>query len=164
VKVPGLPDLKGQIVVDGDPIVEFAETVRRARQASLLALYDVAKSLGEARKAVRTLSSRTETLKRGSASDSAKAPVDSLSQHVARLRVEIDRQIGVAGGLSRAIEGFSGLPTIDQVAQVEIVFQDAGKTVQELNRVIAIELPAVTTSPDSQWKAPEAVRPPMRRK
>ena len=164
VKIPGLTALKGQIVVEGDPIVDFAQTARRVRQTSLLALYDVAKSLGEARKAVRTLSSHTEALKRGSASDSVKTRVDSLAQSIAKLRVEIDRQIGVAGGLSRAIEGFSGLPTIDQAAQVEVVFQDAGKTVQELNRVIAIELPAVTTSSDSQLKAPEAVRPPTRRK
>jgi hypothetical protein len=134
VKLPGAaPNLRGQMVVEGDPIVQFAESTRRARQASLLVLYDVARSLGQARTAAR-------------------AVTDTVGQQASRLRTDIDRQIGAVSGLARAIESYSGLPTIDQNTQVEAAFQEATRTVAELNRVIA------------RGPMSELVRPPVRRK
>jgi hypothetical protein len=46
---------------------------------------------------------------------------------------EIAAESNTIGALSRSIEGFSGLPTVDQRRQIDWVFDDAAKTVNALN-------------------------------
>jgi DNA-binding SARP family transcriptional activator len=55
---------------------------------------------------------------------------------LAQLQAQIAAELSTAGRLSRAIEGFSGLPTADQKRQVDWVVDDATKTMQALNRVL----------------------------
>jgi hypothetical protein len=119
----GVTPLKGTIRVEGDPRVVFSDADRRTRQTTLLKLYDLQKSLAATRAA------------------SATARVASDTQ-LAQLQAEITAQINAASILSRAIEGFSALPTSDQRRQVEWVLDDAAKTVGALNRILHTDMPA----------------------
>src|SRR6185295_2955098 len=49
VAIAGVRPLKGELRVDGDPRVSFSDADRRARQAALLSLYELEKSLTMAR-------------------------------------------------------------------------------------------------------------------
>ena len=122
--------LKGTLRVDGDPRTTFPDADRRTRQATLLKLYDVQKSLAALRSA------------------SATARVASDSQ-LGPLQAEVAAEINAASALSRAIEGFSGLPTTDQRRQVDWLLEDAARTVSALNRVLHAETPALPR-PDEQ--------------
>jgi photosystem II stability/assembly factor-like uncharacterized protein len=116
--------LKGTLRVDGDPRVAFADADRRARQAMLLKLYELQKSLAALR------------------ATSATARVASDSQ-LGSLQAEIGMEISTASTLSRAIEGFSALPTSDQRRQVEWLLEDAARTIGAVNRVLHAETPAL---------------------
>ena len=48
--------------------------------------------------------------------------------------------------LSRAIEGYSGLPTTDQRRQIDWVFQDVSATVESLNKLLRND-PIKTSQP-----------------
>ena len=61
---------------------------------------------------------------------------------LAQLQAEIAAELMTASALSRAIEGYSGLPTSDQRRQIDWVVDDGSKTVDALNRVLRTEMPA----------------------
>ena len=61
---------------------------------------------------------------------------------LAQLQAEITAELNTASALSRAIEGYSGLPTSDQRRQIDWVFDDASKTIEALNQVLRTEMPA----------------------
>jgi photosystem II stability/assembly factor-like uncharacterized protein len=116
--------LKGALRVDGDPRVVFSDADRRARQAALMKLYDLQKSLAATRAA------------------SATARVASDTQ-LGQLQAEVAAEINTASTLSRAIEGYSAPPTSDQRRQIEWVLDDAARTVSALNRVLHTDMPAL---------------------
>jgi hypothetical protein len=123
VTIAGVRPLKGELRVDGDPRVSFSDVDRRARQAALLSLYELEKSLTMAR----------------ATSATARIGADT---RLAQLQAEISRELTTANALSRSIEGYSGLPTSDQRRQIEWVVEDGAKTVDALNRVLRTEMPA----------------------
>ena len=116
--------LKGTLRVEGDPRVVFPDADRRARQAVLMKLYDLQKSLAAARAA------------------SAAARLASDTQ-LGQLQAEIAAEIGTAANLARAIEGYSGLPTSDQRRQIDWLMDDATRTVAALNRILHTDMPAL---------------------
>ena len=59
-----------------------------------------------------------------------------VSSSLLPLRAEITTELNTASALSRAIEGYSGLPTADQRRQLDWVFDDASKTFEALNRAL----------------------------
>ena len=115
--------LRGELRVEGDPRVSFTDADRRARQAALLSLYELEKSLAVARVSTATARIGADT-------------------RLAQLQAEISAELTTASALSRAIEGYSGLPTSDQRRQIDWVVDDAAKTVDALNRVLRTEMPA----------------------
>jgi hypothetical protein len=56
-------------------------------------------------------------------------------------QAELAAEINTAGALSRAIEGYSGLPTSDQRRQIDWVLDDAARTVSAMNRILHTEMP-----------------------
>jgi hypothetical protein len=114
--------LKGELKVEGDPRVNFSDADRRARQSTLLALYELQKSLAIAR----------------ATSAAARVAADTRLAH---LQSEIAAELNTATVLSRAIEGYSGLPTGDQRRQIDWLRDDAATTVEALNQVLRTELP-----------------------
>jgi hypothetical protein len=122
--------LNGVIRVDGDPRVTFPDADRKARQAALLNLYDLQKTLAASRTASRFAMTRLDALKRADNSEK------SLQTRVSQLQAEITAELNTASALSRAIEGYSGLPTADQRRQIDWVFQDVSTTVEMLNTLL----------------------------
>jgi photosystem II stability/assembly factor-like uncharacterized protein len=140
VSVPGISrELRGDVAVESDPLVSFADRDRRARQIALLTLYDLEKTLGAVRANLRTLATRRDSVAR----------TDSAVAHLALLQSDADRDLAAAASLLRAIEGFSGLPTADQRAQLDLLFADVTRGVAELNATVeklppALRVPAVS--------------------
>ena len=121
------------------PRVTFSDADRRTRQTLLLNLYELEKTLGRARAAART------------ATDAAnKGGVSETGNQLATLQADITTTLNTASGLSRAIEGYSGLPTTDQRRQLDWAFQDASKAIDALNRVLSTESQRTIVMPRRQ--------------
>jgi photosystem II stability/assembly factor-like uncharacterized protein len=129
LRTPSGAQLDAPLVVEGDSRVAFSDADRRARQTTLLELYALQKRLGDAR----------ATARRSSQADTDRKTADSsrLQTRLAQLQADLSSQLNIATGLSRAIEGFSGLPTSDQQRQLRWVSDDASKTISELNRIVS---------------------------
>jgi len=125
VMLPSGRTLTGQLVVELDPRLHVADADRRVRQTSLLKLYELEKATAAARDAARGALDRA-TLARSASEGSA----------LTRLQSDLTTMLNTAANLTRAIDGYSGAPTADQRRQIEWIFDDATKTIGELNRVL----------------------------
>jgi hypothetical protein len=159
VKVPGATsELRGELIVEGDPLTKFSDADRRARQALVMSVFAVQKSLAAAHTAARALGAQSADLKRDLAGGGAKA--DSLVAHVGRLQADIDRSLAATNGAIRPVEAWSGMPTLDQRRQVDFAVEDAMKAIADLNRVIQAEIPAMYSSVAKKaWPKPVAAVP-----
>ena len=111
--------LKSELRVEGDPRIPFSEADRRTRQTALVNLYELQKSLVAARSTLTTASNQRD-----------------VSSGLLPLQAQVASELNTAGTLSRAIEGYSGLPTADQRRQLDWLFDDASKTIAAINRVL----------------------------
>jgi photosystem II stability/assembly factor-like uncharacterized protein len=124
--------LKGELHVEGDPRVVFPDADRRIRQTALLNLYALQKSLSAARVAGATAAGQLDTPGgRGLYSSRADA-----ASRLTRVQADLVAQFNAVTSLSRAIEGYSGLPTADQRKQIDWAFEDAGRAIEAMNRVL----------------------------
>jgi hypothetical protein len=129
VRVAGR-ELKGPIRVEGDPRVTFSDADRMARQTAMLNLYELQKTLASSRTASRFAITRLDSLKGNTDADRA------VHTRVTQLQAELTAELNTVSALSRAIEGYSGLPTTDQRRQVDWAFQDVTTTVETLNTLL----------------------------
>jgi hypothetical protein len=147
VTIPGVTrELRGDVAVEPDPLVMVADRDRRARQVVLLTIYNVQKTLGAARAAVRSLVAQTEAFRKDAAAagtPDATARVDSLVSRIGQLQGDVERAMGTVSSLSRSIEGWPGPPTVDQRAQLDAALGDASNAVDALNRLTQTEIPAL---------------------
>jgi photosystem II stability/assembly factor-like uncharacterized protein len=142
VKVPGVAsELRGEMIVEGDPLPNFSDADRRVRQTLVMSVFAVQKTLAAAHTAARALNAQSADFKRDFTGGGAKA--DSLIAHVGRLQADVDRSIAATGGAVRPIEAWSGLPTVDQRKQIDYAVEDGNKAVADLNHVIQVEIPAM---------------------
>jgi hypothetical protein len=96
-----------------------------------LNLYALQKSLATARAAGTTAAGQLDAPDRSNQTSRAE-----ISSRLTQVRAELVAQFNAVNGLSRAIEGYSGLPTADQRRQLDWAFENAAKTVEALNRVL----------------------------
>ena len=149
VKVPGIAtELRGEMVVEGDPLTNFSDADRRARQAVVMNLYAMQKTLVAAHTAARELGAQSAALKSDLAAGAAKT--DSLLAHVERLQPAIDAAIASTTAAMRPVEAWSGLPTVDQRRQIDYATEDGNKAVAELNRTIG-EITGMYASAHKAW-------------
>jgi photosystem II stability/assembly factor-like uncharacterized protein len=141
VRTAGGRELNAPLTVEGDPRTTFAESDRRARQSALLDLYALQKTVGSARREARTLTAQAEMIRK----DVGKPvePLDTLADRASQIQADLNAQLNTAAGLARSIEGYSGLPTADQLRQIDWLFEDASRTVGDLNHVIQTDAPGV---------------------
>jgi photosystem II stability/assembly factor-like uncharacterized protein len=168
LKVPGSKsDLRGEISVEGDPLANFSEADRRARQSILMSLYGLQKSLAGARTAALALVAQMDAIKKditASGSDDAAKRVEAIAGRLTQIQGDINREFTSAGSLFRPIESFSSLPTADQQRQIDGLFEDAIKTVADLNRIIQPEIPGLYSQFAKQaWPKPVAPVAAIRR-
>jgi photosystem II stability/assembly factor-like uncharacterized protein len=154
VKVPGVTsELRGEMIVEGDPLTNFSDADRRARQAIVMNVYATQKTIAAAHTAARALGAQVVDLKRDLADGGAKT--DSLIAHIGRLQGEIDRSLTATNGAVRPVENWSGMPTLDQRRQIDYAVEDANKAIADLNHVIQVEIPAEYTSvAHKSWPKP----------
>src|SRR4051812_385336 len=132
VSIDGAPrPIKGELKMDGDPRVVFSEADRRGRQAALLDLYALMKTLGAARVAAGSGVAHAEATNRAASGD-RQDPAEKFRA----LRAQLGTLINAANTLSRTIEGYSGLPTADQRRQIDWAFGDAREAIDALNRAM----------------------------
>jgi hypothetical protein len=124
--------LKGELRVDGDLRITFSDADRRSRQTALLNLYALQKSLTAARAAGAAAAGQLDT-PGGSGLTSNRA--DAASR-LARVQADLVAQFNAVNNLSRAIEGYSGLPTADQRRQLDWAFEDAARAIAAMNAVL----------------------------
>ncbi|HJZ78374.1 MAG TPA: hypothetical protein VKE51_41890 [Vicinamibacterales bacterium] len=135
VTIDGAPRiLKGELKVTGDPRVGFSDADRRSRQTALIDLYGLVKALGSARSAAASGLARSDGTTHATR-PGGPDPADTLRAVQAR----IDALINSASGLSRTIEGYSGVPTADQRRQIDWAFDDARQAMDALNRALQTE-------------------------
>jgi photosystem II stability/assembly factor-like uncharacterized protein len=142
---------KGELRIEGDPRVTFSDADRRARQTALLNLYALQKALSAARVAGATAAGQLDTPGgRGLVSSRA----DAVSR-LAQVQADLVTLFNAVSNLSRAIEGYSGLPTSDQRRQLDWAFDDAARAVDALNRVLQTDTaPSRLTVPTKLTKDP----------
>jgi photosystem II stability/assembly factor-like uncharacterized protein len=150
VTIPGVAKpLTSTVVVEADPLPKFSVVDRAARQATLMRIYEWSKSLGAARTAVRALVAQRDSIaadfKSGGAADGA-SRADSLNARIARLSAEVDRVFTAVNGQRGPIEGWSGLPTADQLKALGYAVDDAQKALAELNKLVGSEIPTAYKS------------------
>jgi hypothetical protein len=114
IRVDGISrELKGDIIVTGDPNETLSIADRAARRKAVDTLYATQRSIAQA---MSDLSS-------------------SESQDIGRLRAELTRLAGVTGGLMRGIEDFDSAPTADQRQQMAWALADASRAFAAVRRV-----------------------------
>ena len=134
----GALDLKAPLRVEGDPRVTMTPSDRLSRQTLLLNLYELQKTLSSARAAARTAAGTVETRRKA-----GETATPDTAARLSQLQADASAQLNTAATVSRAIEAYSGLPTTDQRRQAGWAFDDARKTIDELNGLLRAEgLPA----------------------
>jgi photosystem II stability/assembly factor-like uncharacterized protein len=156
VKIPGVAgELHGELMVEGDPLANFSDVDRRARQSLVMSVYAAQQTLAAAHVAARSLGAQSADLKRDLAAGGVKT--DSLVAHVARLQASVDSAIAATGAVIRPVESWSGAATIDQRRQIEYALEAAGKAIADVNRAIQVEIPGVYLSVAKKaWPKPIA--------
>jgi photosystem II stability/assembly factor-like uncharacterized protein len=179
LKAPdGSHESSGEVNVGGDPTVAFSDADRADRQKALVSLYELEKTLGQARGAARTVAAETETIRKdliSSTDGGSRAATigdiagqfEKVAARTVQVRDEIERQLNDVTQLSRAVEGYSGQPTADQRREVDWAYEDATATIQDLNRLLDTDVPALFTEIVQQHVWPKRLPPiamPARKK
>jgi hypothetical protein len=159
VDVPGVTSrLTGSVVVEPDPLPRFSATDRAARQALLMRIYDWTKALGEARVATRALVAQRDSIRADLGT-----PADSLDARITRLGTQVDRAFTAVNAQRGAIEGWSGLPTLDQQKAVGYGIDDARAAITELNKLVTTDIPAAYRRAAKPWtRSVKPVSAPVR--
>jgi hypothetical protein len=159
IVVPGVSKpLAGTVAVEADPLPRFSAADRATRQATLMRIYEWTKALGSARTAARALVAQHDSI----AADLAGA--DSLNARIARASTDIDRAFTSVNGQRGPIEGWSGVPTADQLKALGYAIDDAQKAMTQLNALINAEIPAAYKSAKKDWtrRVKPVTMPPTR--
>ena len=144
---PGVAQpLVGKFTVEADPLPRFNAIDRAARQTLLMQIYDWTRALGDARTAVRALTSQRDDF-----TSDIGAAADSLNARIARAGTDVDRAFDAVNGQRAPIEGFSGPPSVDQRSALGYALEDATKTAVNLNTLIATEIPAAYKATKKEW-------------
>ncbi len=123
--------LTGELRVEGDPRVAFSDADRRTRQTALLNLHALQQTLSAARAAGATAAGQLDAPGGGISSSRA-----DTGSRLTRVQSDLVAQFNAVNSLSRAIEGYSGLPTADQRRQLDWAFDAAARAVDALNQLL----------------------------
>lgn len=167
IEVPGGGTVFRDVDVLGDPLVKISDGDRRSRQAALMDVYELQKTLVPARTAIRTLRESTEAIQRQVA-PAAKTSFDKLVDQVGQVQRALDGQFNSVSGVGRAIDGFTGIPTPTQLRQIDWAYEDARKSIGELNQLSERDVPAMfgelTAQKTFPAAGPKVALPPPRRR
>ena len=149
VTVPGVAKpLTSTVVVEADPLPAFSGIDRAARQSLLMNIHAWTKTLASARTAARTVLAQRATL----TTDLGAVPsTDSLAARIAKASMEIDRTFTAVSALRAPIEGWSGLPSVDQRTVMTTALSEARAAVAALNALVETQIPAAYAGVKRVW-------------
>jgi photosystem II stability/assembly factor-like uncharacterized protein len=142
--------MKSDVTVGPDPRVKITDADRSAHHAAVMSAYSLQEQLGPARDAAQALSLQIAEMRKSG----PVAALDKVSPEVTRVQVEIARTLQAAARLENAIDGYPGLPTAAQTRELDWAWEDAAKTVAELNRILRGEMTEVyaAAGAGAPWK------------
>ncbi|MCG6957816.1 MAG: hypothetical protein LJF04_17640 [Gemmatimonadetes bacterium] len=149
VTIPGEEPLTGSVVVEADPLPKFTAADRAERQALLMKIYDWTKTLGQAHAAATQLTSQHDAF----VTDLG-AAADSVNARIARVSTAVDRAFNGVDGQQSPIEGWSGLPSVDQRKALDYALEAANAAVVELNQLVTTDIPAAYQAAGMSWANP----------
>ena len=91
---------------------------------------------------------------RHSKSDLGEARADSLNARLTRLSADVDRAFNAVNAQRAPIEGWSGLPSVDQRKSLEFALDDARTATADLNRLVSTDIPAAYKAAGRTWSGP----------
>ncbi|SPE34079.1 hypothetical protein SBA3_2090016 [Candidatus Sulfopaludibacter sp. SbA3] len=152
--------MQSEVTVLADPHFKITDAGRTAHHTAVMSAYSLQEQLAAAGSAAQSLALQTTEMRKLPASGEL-AALDKVSSAVTRLQVEISRAQQSAARLESVIDGYPGLPTAVQMRELDWAWEDAAKTVTELNRVLREDAPALY-SPGGAWKPIPPVAVPAR--
>ncbi|MBL0172107.1 MAG: hypothetical protein IPP90_15555 [Gemmatimonadaceae bacterium] len=164
VTVPGAnAPLSGRLIVEADPLPKFSTVDRAARQILLMRIYDWTKTLGFARTTARALVGQRDSI---ITDIGAGATADSLRTRIIRVGADVDRAFTTLNATRAPIEGWSGLPSMDQRKALDYAVDDARKATTELNRLVGTDIPAAYSATQKTWgrSVPRVTTPVVERR
>jgi photosystem II stability/assembly factor-like uncharacterized protein len=156
-------DFSQEIEVRGDPRSQISDADREARQAALLSLYELNKSIREANQTVARLNGRLSDLQAllgasEAAPDELQEEVKQLSDDLSELRRELN-QASRDARVANAIDGSTTRPTADQEWQIERAWEQVPGLVEQINEIVTSRLPAVYRACDEHGIRPDPGKP-----
>jgi photosystem II stability/assembly factor-like uncharacterized protein len=168
ISVDGKRELRSQLTVKGDPLVEISNTELTARHAVIQELYAMQKSGVAAQDAVRPLSAQLGALKTqlaaknlegGSAApDDLRARLTAVADSVDGVDRAIGRDIGSANRLVEAISGYTGQATQGQARQIAWAHESLNANITRLNGLLQKSIPDLYSALQARNVWPSTVR------
>ncbi|HTR78677.1 MAG TPA: hypothetical protein VMH39_11215, partial [Gemmatimonadaceae bacterium] len=122
LSVPGIEQpLRGDVLVDADPLPNLSDADRRARQAVLMTAYGLQRAIGLAEHAVGVLTQQTDSMTAAvgaGGSPGLGSRIDSVSARLSSAQGMLASQAAAAAAASRGIEGFTAPPTDEQIREI----------------------------------------------
>jgi photosystem II stability/assembly factor-like uncharacterized protein len=145
--------------VHGDHRIQISDADLQARQAALMSLYELSKSIREANQAVSRLRSRVaeieELLKQHDAApESLTEQANQLAESIDEIRQELN-QANRDARVASAIDGSTTRPTADQLWQIDQVWEKVPGLVEQVNDIITARLPALYSACDEHGIRPD---------
>ncbi len=159
------------VMVGPDPLVQITQRDRTAQHAAVMSAYALQEQLGSAREAAQALSIQLTPIRQylntaGDGGKSALQILDKVSPEITRLQGEIGRTLQMAARAQSAIDAYPGVPTAAQTRDLDWAWDDAAKSVTDLNRILHDEMAGVYSAlaPGAAWKEIAPVAVPERTK
>jgi photosystem II stability/assembly factor-like uncharacterized protein len=143
LKQPGGSALESEVTVLADPRSPISDTDRSEHDAALLRSWSLQRQLAAAqaagREAAVRISAMRDHAKAASEGDGGEAlrALERVSADVNRAQGQISSASGTAARVQAAIDSYDGLPTQDQLRELEWAWSDARAAVSILNQAIA---------------------------
>ncbi len=165
------PPLKTAVTVLPEPGFPISDADRKTRYRSVMSAYTLQQQLLPVRDAAQALATSLGSMRlslsaAGDGARAALATADKLAPEVSRISGEVSRTLAAATRVEEAIDGFDGLPTAQQLRELDWAWEDATASVTALNKVIVHDMPAVYSAlgDSTKWPEAKAVAVPSRSK
>ncbi|MFQ5742899.1 MAG: hypothetical protein ACE5HV_04840 [Acidobacteriota bacterium] len=137
--------LTTEVVVKGDPRIQISRADLEARQRALMDAYALSKPFYEAGRAVQRIGQQIGEI-RELLTDNDSGNLSDEIQEISKEVRELGQQMNQARrglGASFAIQGYTSLPTEDQLWQIDQAWQQVPGLIDRVNQLISERMPAL---------------------
>lgn len=159
VAVSGAAPLRGNIEVTADPESPLDAAGRKQRAAEVMSAYRLEQQLAPAQTALEQWGKQLEAMRAyatalGAGGKTALAAVARAEGALRAPAAGFNRVLAQVSGAERGMDGYEGLPTTEQSAELEAAWKAAPAAVQALNRFASEALPAAEAAlAGKRWPA-----------